>query len=158
MMKRILLSSTLAVTLSATAAFCQQPSQQQPANNDSTTTQQDQQQPGHRFGHRGQHPFDPHKAAQHMGKRLGLTDDQVAKVEPILATQQQKIAALRSDTSLSKDQRREQFRSIFKDTHSQLSGVLTPEQLEKLQSSRRFHGRHQHQPQQDSSAASPTAS
>ncbi|HEY0162688.1 MAG TPA: hypothetical protein VGB69_08440 [Edaphobacter sp.] len=155
MMKRILLSSTLAVTLSATAAFCQQPSQQ-PANNDAPATQQDQQHPGHRF-HRGQHPFDPQKAAQRMGKRLGLTDDQVAKIEPILATQQQKIAALRSDSSLSKDQRREQFRSIAKDTHTQLSSVLTPEQLEKLQSARHFHGKRQHQSQQDSSAA-PTAS
>lgn len=155
-MKRILLSSTLALAFTATAAFCQQSTPQQPAG-DATTTQQPAGQHGRRH-----HAFDAHKAAQHLGKRLNLTDDQTAKLEPILSTQQQKVAALRSDTSLTPDQRREQFRSIHKDTQTQFATVLTPDQMQQLQSMRRQRGRHQSQQpadqQPDSAATPPSAS
>lgn len=153
-MKRILLSSTLALAFTATAAFCQQSTPQQPAG-DATTAQQPAAQHG-----RHHRAFDPHKAAQHLGKRLNLTDDQTAKLEPILATQQQKIASLRSDTSLTSDQRREQFRAIHKDTQTQFATVLTPDQMQQLQSARRSHGRRQPQQpdQQPDSATPPSAS
>ncbi|QNI35698.1 hypothetical protein [Edaphobacter albus] len=138
-MKRILFSSALAVALVATPAFCQQPTQP-PAND--TTTQQPAAQPGHR--HR---KFDPQKAAQRIGKKLNLSADQTAKLEPILAGQQQKIAELRSNTSLTPDQRREQFRAIHQDTQTQLASVLTPDQMQQLRSMRRGpHGRRQQQP------------
>lgn len=150
-MKRLILSSTLAITFAATAAFCQQ-SPQQPAN-DATTTQQ---QPAGQHGRR--HNFDAHKAAMHLGKRLNLTDDQTAKLEPILAAQQQKVASLRSDTSLSRDQRRQQFQAIRQDTKSQLATVLTPDQLQQLQSMRHGHGRRSHQQPQTDSSNPPSAS
>lgn len=117
-MRRLVLTSTLALTFAASAAFCQQPTQR-PAN-DATATRQ---QPGNEHGHRA---FDAHKTAQRLGKRLNLTEDQTAKLEPILATQQQKMAALRSDTSLSRDQRRQQLQAIRQDTKGQLATVLTP--------------------------------
>lgn len=155
-MKRILLSSTLALVFTATAAFCQQSTPQQPAGD--TTTQQ---QPAGQHGRR-HHAFDAHKAAQHLSKRLNLTDDQTAKLEPILATRQQKIISLRSDTSLTPDQRREQFRAIHKDTQTQLATVLTPDQMQQLKSMRQ-HGRRQPQQQQpgqqpDSTTPPPSAS
>jgi Spy/CpxP family protein refolding chaperone len=150
MMKRIVLTSTLALTFAASAAFCQQPAQQ--SANDATVTQQ---QPAQQQGRR--HNFDPHKAAQRLGKRLNLTEDQIAKLEPILATQQQKMAALRSDTSLTRDQRRQQFQAIQQDTKSQFATVLTPDQLQQLQTMRRHGHRGHHQPQADS-ANPPSAS
>jgi len=149
MMKRIVLTSTLALTFAASTAFCQQ-SAQQPANDATATQQQPAQQSRH-------HNFDPHKAAQRLGKRLNLTDDQTAKLEPILATQQQKMAALRSDTSLTRDQRRQQFQAIQQDTKSQFATVLTPDQLQQLQTMRRHGRRGHHQPQADS-ANPPSAS
>lgn len=145
-MKRLLLSSTLAITFAATAAFCQQ-SPQQPAN-DATTTQQQPAGPHHGRHHN----FDPHKAALHLGKRLKLSDDQTAKLEPILAAQQQKMASLRSDTSLSRDQRRQQFQAIQQDTKSQLATVLTPDQLQQYESMRHGHG---HRPHQQGDAPNP---
>jgi len=149
-MKRILLSSTLALAFTATAAFCQQSTPQQPAGD--VTTQQAPAQHG-----RHHHAFDAHKAAQHLGKRLNLTDDQTAKLEPILATQQQKVSSLRSDTSLTPDQRREQFRAIHKDTQTQFATVLTPDQMQQLQSMRHSHGRRQpqQQPGQQPDSATP---
>lgn len=137
-MKRILFSSALAVALVATPAFCQQ-STQPPAND---TTQQTAAPSGHRH-----HPFDPQKAAQRIGKKLNLSADQTAKLEPILAGQQQKLAELRSNTSLTPDQRREQFRAIHQDTQSQLAGVLTPDQMQQLRSMRRGpRGKRQQEP------------
>lgn len=151
-MKRIFLSSALALSLAASTAFAQQPqSTQQPAN-DTNTQQQSTATQG-----RHHHDFDPHKAALRIGKRLNLTEDQTAKLEPILATQQQKMAALRSDTSLTKDQRRQQFQAIHQDTRSQLASVLTPDQLQQLQSMRR-HGRRLHQQQQPDSSNPPSQS
>ena len=145
-MKRILLRSTLALTLAATAAFAQQSNPQQPADG----AQQSAPQQGHHH-----HQFNPQKAAQHLQKRLNLTDDQTAKIEPILADQHQKMTALHSDTSLSKDQRHQQMRTIFEQTHTQLAGVLTPDQMQQLRSMR--HGRGGRQQQQDQGSA-PSAS
>jgi len=151
-MKRILLSSTLAVTLAATAAFAQQ-STPPPANDATPPAATQPAQPAHR--HR--HPFDAHKAAEHIGKRLNLTDDQTAKIEPILADQHQKMTTLHTDTSLSQDQRRQQMRTIFQDTHTQLATVLSPDQMEQLKSMRR-HGGGRHQQQQPDSTTPPSAS
>jgi Spy/CpxP family protein refolding chaperone len=126
-MKRILIHSTLALTLAATAAFAQQ-STPAPADSQNSAAQQ----PAGPHGRH--HAFDAHKAAQHISKKLGLTQDQTAKLEPILTDRQQKMTALRSDTSLTKDQRRDQMRSIMKDSHAQLATVLTPDQMQQLKS------------------------
>jgi hypothetical protein len=141
-MKRILLHSTLALSLAAAAAFAQQPAQQ--PSGDTTA----QQPAGHYGHHRGHGKMDPQKAAQHISKRLGLSADQTTKLEPILADQQQKLAALRSNTSLTQDQRREQLRAIHQDTQAQLATVLTPDQMQQLRSMHHGgHGKHQQQPQ-----------
>jgi protein CpxP len=156
-MTRILLNSALAVTLATTAAFAQQ-STQQPAQPSGDATAQ---QPAGQYGHHGRHgKMDPQKAAQHLGKRLNLSADQTAKLEPIFANQQQKMAALRSNTSLSDDQRREQARAIMKNTHDQLAGVLTPDQMQQLKSMRHNFrgGRRQQQPQQPEATTPPSAS
>jgi len=147
-MKRILLNSTLVLTLAATAASAQQATQ---PSGDATTTQQPAAPQGH---HRGQGKMDPHKAAVHVGKRLGLSDDQTAKLEPIFADSQQKMLALRSNTSLTPDQRREQMRAIHKDTQTQLATVLTPDQMQQLHGMR-HGGRGKHQGGQQPDAGTP---
>ena len=83
--------------------------------------------------------LDPHQAAMHISKKLGLSADQTAKVEPILADRQQKMQALRADSSLDVQQRHEQMHAIAKNTQDQLAGVLTPEQMEQLKSMRKGH-------------------
>ena len=145
-MKRILLNSALAITLATTAAFAQQSTQQPTQPSGDATAQQ----PAGHYGHHGRHgKMDPQKAAQHLGKRLNLSADQTAKLEPIFATQQQKMSELHGNTSLTQDQRREQAKAIFKDTHDQLSQVLTPDQMQQLKSMRRGFrgGKRQQQPE-----------
>jgi Spy/CpxP family protein refolding chaperone len=129
-MKRILIHSTLALTLAASAAFAQQTTPA-PAPADTQNSAQPQQHNGKSGRH---HQFDAHNAAQHMSKKLGLTEDQTAKLEPILTDRQQKMQALHADTSLTQDQRREQAKSIMKDSQTQLATVLTPDQMQQLKS------------------------
>ena len=154
-MKRFLLNSALALTLAATAAFAQQSAQQPTQPSGDTTTQQPSGHNGRHFRHG---KMDPQKAAQHLGKRLNLSADQIAKLEPIFADQQQKMTALRGNTALTKDQRHEQARTIFKDTHDQLATVLTADQMDQLKSMRHNFrgGKHEgRQPQQQNESTTP---
>ncbi len=90
---------------------------------------------------RHHHSHDPHKAAIHMSKKLNLSADQTAKVEPILAAREQKIAALKSNTAVDEKGRKEQMRAIHSDTEQQLSGILSANQMTQLKSMRHGHGK-----------------
>jgi Spy/CpxP family protein refolding chaperone len=68
-----------------------------------------------------------------LAKALDLTDEQKTKVKPILDARDEKMKAMRADTSLAPEDRRTKMRSIFEETQEQMKGVLTPEQFEKYQ-------------------------
>jgi protein CpxP len=68
-----------------------------------------------------------------LAQQLNLTDDQKAKVKPILEARDKKIADLRGDTSLSQEDRRTKMQSIREETTAQMKAVLTPEQFDKYQ-------------------------
>jgi protein CpxP len=133
-MKRILLPAALVLALSGGFAFAQAP--QQPA----------QQAPApieRHYGHHGHRDQDPQKAAEFLSKKLNLSADQTAKIEPIFADRDQKLAALKADnTQTDPKAMRKQFHEIQKSTQEQLAGVLTPEQLEQMKAM--HHGPHGH--------------
>lgn len=137
-MKHAFLSTSLALALSGTLALAQSAP---------STTPDPTPQKGY---YRHNHTPDPQRVAQRIGQRLGLSSDQTAKLQTIFTDQQQKMTALRADTTLSPDQRREQFRSIHQNLKTQLATVLTPEQIQQLHSMR--HGRGHHQPPQNGNA------
>jgi Spy/CpxP family protein refolding chaperone len=68
---------------------------------------------------------------ERMSRRLNLTDEQKAKIRPILQDEQKQMKALREDASLSPDQRRQQGREIRTSARKQIDEILTPEQKEK---------------------------
>jgi periplasmic protein CpxP/Spy len=68
-----------------------------------------------------------------LAQQLNLTDDQKAKVKPILEARDKKVAELRGDTSLSQEDRRAKMQAIRDETASQMKTVLTAEQFEKWQ-------------------------
>jgi protein CpxP len=68
-----------------------------------------------------------------IAQQLELTDEQKAKVKPILEAQAQKMRELRDDTSLSPEDRRPKMQSIREETTAQMKAVLTPDQFEKWQ-------------------------
>ena len=69
---------------------------------------------------------------QMLSEKLNLTDDQKAKLKPVLQDQMQQMKAVREDSSLSEDQRRAKMKSIHESLHDQINAVLTPEQQAKF--------------------------
>jgi len=76
----------------------------------------------------------PPRTRMDVAKMLNLTDDQKAKVQPILDAQREKMRAVFQDDSLSTDDKRAKMKTIRDDTNAQLKPILTPEQFQKWQS------------------------
>lgn len=92
--------------------------------------------------------IDPAKQAAHLGKKLGLSSDQVAQLQPILADRQQQMQSLFADTSLAQRDRRTKARAILQDSKSKLEAVMSDaqkQQYEQMLADRRSH--HGRQPQ-----------
>jgi Spy/CpxP family protein refolding chaperone len=75
--------------------------------------------------------MDPGQRTAMLKDRLALNDSQTAQVKSILTDSQTKMQALRSNSSLSQDDRRSQMMSIRKDENDKIEGVLTPDQKTK---------------------------
>jgi periplasmic protein CpxP/Spy len=75
--------------------------------------------------------MDPSKHAAMLAKHLKLNSDQQSKVEDILKSQKSQMQSLRSDTSLSKQDRHSKMMDIHKSSNDQIRGVLDPDQQKK---------------------------
>lgn len=79
----------------------------------------------------------------HQGKKgdfakdLNLTAEQKAKLEAIRAENKTKLEALRADNSLTKEQKRAKMQELMKAQQEQMKAILTPEQLEKMKTTRK---------------------
>jgi periplasmic protein CpxP/Spy len=117
-MNRILLTTSLALALSGSLVFAQQ--------------QDAAPAPVHH------HARNPQREAARLSKKLNLSSDQAAKIEPILAERDEKIAALKNDATSSPVVMQQQMKAIHQHTRQQLATVLTPEQLQQIKTR---HGR-----------------
>jgi protein CpxP len=90
-------------------------------------------------GEKPQHMMDPERVLKMLTKKLSLTDDQQAKVRPLLQAQADQVNALHDDASLPDDEKREKFRAIRQSTFKQIGDVLTPEQKGKFKDMRPAH-------------------
>jgi len=73
--------------------------------------------------------------AQSQGEEdnpLNLTDEQKAKLRPIVADETQQLDAVRNDSSLSTEQKIQKANQIRENASPKIKAVLTPEQLQKL--------------------------
>jgi hypothetical protein len=61
-------------------------------------------------------------------EKLNLSADQKNQIKQIRAAAKSQAQAVRNDTSLTPEQRREKFRQIHRDANTKIHGVLTPEQ------------------------------
>jgi len=96
---------------------------------------------------RGHGQPDPAKRTDMLTKQLGLTSDQQPKVLDALKSEQSKMEALHSDSSLSQDDRRAKMMDIHKSTNEQVRAILTPDQQKKwdeMQSKREQWQGHHH--------------
>ena len=92
----------------------------------------------------------PHRQAMHLGKKLGLSTDQTARLEPIFAQHRDQVQALRQNSNLTPEQRHAQMRDLNRNTHQQMAGILTPDQMEQWKQMRK-----QHRHQQDANTPAP---
>ncbi len=125
-MKKAICSLVLTGLMSAGVAVAQ---------NASTGSTQDQAATGQADrgaeGH-GRHHADPDERLAHMTKRYSLTADQQSQIKPILADGQQQMESLRSDTSLSRQDKFAKFQSLRQEQSQKISAVLTDEQRKKF--------------------------
>jgi periplasmic protein CpxP/Spy len=63
-----------------------------------------------------------------LSKRLNLTDDQKAKVKPLLENEFKQMQDLRQNSSLSREDKRAKFREIRESTNSQIRSLLNSDQ------------------------------
>lgn len=72
--------------------------------------------------------------------KLNLTDDQRAKIQPILQSSRQQAHAVRNDATLTPEQKQAKLRDIRQDTMTQMNSLLTPDQQQQWQQMRQHRG------------------
>lgn len=90
------------------------------------------------------HPPTPKREMKHLTSALNLTPDQQQKMLPILRHRRQQMEEIRSNTSLTPQQRHQQVRSLMMDTHQKLEAVMTDaqkQQFEQMRQRNRERGR-----------------
>ncbi|HLI77371.1 MAG TPA: hypothetical protein VKV02_10540 [Acidobacteriaceae bacterium] len=130
-MYRAYLPKALALTLLTAGLGLAGAQQTQPAS-DANAPQQ-----GVPYGHH--HAPNPQKQAEHLSKKLNLTPDQTARIEPILAQRDQQVQALWQSQQLAPQDRHQQMRSINQTAEQQMAGVLSPDQMAQLKAMRHGH-------------------
>jgi len=75
--------------------------------------------------------FGPGERLNWISARLHLTDEQKAQIKPILDQEIQQMKAIRTDKSLSRDQRRGKTKALREETFTKIHALLTPEQQKK---------------------------
>lgn len=132
------ISMLLGALLATGAAFAQAPSQNQPSSADQAT-QTGKQAREHKAAN-------PDRMAEHLGKKLNLSSDQVAQIKPVLEDRVQKMQALRADTTVSQQDRRTKFHEIMQDSNTKIEAVLSDtqkQQFEEMLQQRRDHHKSQ---------------
>ena len=95
---------------------------------------------------RAHHAPNPDRMAKHLGKRLNLSDQQVAQIKPVLEERVQQMQTLRSDTSLSQQDRRSKAQQIMQDSNTRIEAALNDtqkQQFEEMLQQRRDHHKSQ---------------
>lgn len=77
------------------------------------------------------------KGIEQMKAKLGLTDDQAAKLQANRKDFHSKVQAIRSNSALTDEQKKEQVKALAKDQHESMKSILTPEQLTKMREGRK---------------------
>ena len=65
---------------------------------------------------------------KHLTKKLSLSDDQQAKLKPILEDQRKQMDAIRDDSSLARQDRFSKMQELRQSSDTQIKSVLNDEQ------------------------------
>jgi periplasmic protein CpxP/Spy len=95
------------------------------------------------------HVPNPQHQAKRMAKQLGLSPDQVAKIEPILADRDQQVQSVRSDSTLAAKDMKMRVHGIRRDSDSKIEAILNDsqkQQYEQIKQSRKANRQQQAAP------------
>jgi Spy/CpxP family protein refolding chaperone len=81
------------------------------------------------------------EGADRMADELGLTDEQRAKMKPLMEQERTELEALRADTSLTKEARRAKAGEVHRKYRELRDAILTPEQRAKADKMRDNFGK-----------------
>lgn len=76
-------------------------------------------------------PPDPSRQARRLGRQLGLSPDQVNQIEPVIASRQLKMENLRTDPTLTPQQRRAEVRRIMRNSNRKIESVMSDSQRQQ---------------------------
>jgi periplasmic protein CpxP/Spy len=79
-----------------------------------------------------------------FAEKLNLTPEQKADLKSIRENAKQQAQAIKSDSSLTPDQRKAKFKELRKSSHEQMMAKLTPDQQAKFKEMRKEHRGHRH--------------
>ncbi|MBM3415729.1 MAG: hypothetical protein FJY20_04610 [Bacteroidetes bacterium] len=87
------------------------------------------------------HEVETKARLEKMKIRLGLSNEQAAKIESNRKEMMEKMKAIRENKSLSDEKKREEIKELMKKQKENMKSVLTEEQLKKMKESM-HHGPH----------------
>jgi protein CpxP len=128
----VALGSVLAVGLSGSALLAQDQSAPPPASAQSPAP-------------RPAHVPNPRHQAKKMAKELGLSPDQVSKIEPILADRDQQVQGLRSDTTVAPSDRKAKMHGIRQDSDTRIEAILNDTQKQQYEQIKQARKASKHQ-------------
>jgi protein CpxP len=92
----------------------------------------DEHGPGPKHEHHGPGPDHMENPFEHLSKDLNLTDDQKAKVQPIIDQTKPQLAAIHKEAM-------EKMHTLMESTGAQIRPLLTPEQQAKFDAMKKAH-------------------
>ena len=81
---------------------------------------------------------------QKFAEALNLTPEQKADLKSLRDNEKQQAEAIKSDSSLSADQKKAKLKELRKSSHQQMMAKLTPDQQKKFKEMRKEHRGHRH--------------
>jgi protein CpxP len=125
-MKRAMMTAALGAAMIAAGlpAIAQTATAPQTDTNGATT----QNAPAKPYGHRGARGA---HMRQMMIRKLNLSQQQQDQLKPIFQNQRTQVQAIRQDTSLTPDQKKQKLLALRQDMQTQVNAVLTPEQQQQ---------------------------
>ena len=97
------------------------------------------QAPAEAPSQRPAHVPNPQHQAKKMAKALGLTPDQVSRIEPILADRDQQVQAVRSDNTLVPRDMKQRVHGIRRDSDSKIEAILNDSQKQQYEQIKQSH-------------------
>jgi Spy/CpxP family protein refolding chaperone len=142
-MKKTLNAGLALVLGMAMAGFAGAQTNGQSGDQQGPPPQQDGMREGRGPGGPGRGMPSPEQRLKRMTEALNLTSDQQAKIKTIMESEKTKMDALRDDTSVEGEAKRDKAMQIRKDSQASIREVLTADQqakFDKMQAEMRNRG------------------